>query len=101
MNQLIDPAIPTVYNIACTNANTEYSQALPAQCRKFEFQVRTEVVVRFAFETGKVATPTAPYMTLKAGGYFFSSAVAQYTAPSTLYVASPNAGIVVELLVWV
>jgi hypothetical protein len=60
-------ATPTPYNVTLTNANTEYSQALPANCRKFEFQARTEATVRLAFVTGKVAASTAPYMTLKAG----------------------------------
>ena len=31
-------ATPTAYNLTLTNANTEYSQALSAHCRGFEFQ---------------------------------------------------------------
>ena len=91
---------PTSYNITCTDADTEYSQALPTNCRFFEFQCRTENATRYAFETGKVATPTAPYHTLKAGDYYNSPQIAQAAAPSTLYVASATAGVVIELLVW-
>ena len=93
-------AAPTTYNVTLTNADTEYSQALPANCRGFEFQCRTEATVRFAFATGKVATPTAPYHTLKAGDYYSSPPISQAASPSTLYLASATAGVVVEILAW-
>jgi len=96
----VPTATPTTYNVTCTVADTEYSQALPANCRGFEFQARTEAVVRYAFATGKVAAPTAPYHTLKANDYYYSPPLNQAAAPSTLYVASPDAGTVVEILAW-
>lgn len=89
--------LPTVINLTCTNADTEYSQEISTGS-SFEFQARTEATLRYAFVTGKVATPTAPYMTLKAGDYFYSQAGFGTT---TLYVASPTAGTVVEILVWI
>ena len=92
---------PTSYNTTLTTANTEYSQALPSNCRYFEWQCRTEADVRYAFATGKVAGPTAAYHTLKAGDYYFSPQIAQGAAPSTLYWASATAAVVVELLAWV
>lgn len=95
-----EPTTPVPYNITCTDANTEYSQALPANCKRIEFQARTEAVVRYAFATEKVATPTAPYFTLKAGDYYYSPKIKQGVTPSTLYVASATAGTVVELLAW-
>ena len=94
-------ATPTPFNVTLTLADTEYSQALPANCRGFEFQARTEAILRFAFVTGKVAGPTAPYITLKAGDYYVSPPINQAAAPSTLYFASPTAGTVVELIAWV
>lgn len=98
----VDPntATPTVYNNTLTSADTEYSQALPTNCRGFEFQCRSEADVRFAFETGKVATPTSPYMTLKAGDYYASFPLSQGSSPSTLYLASATAGVVVEIITW-
>lgn len=93
-------ATPITYNVTCTVADTQYSQVLPANCRGFEFQARTEAIVRYAFVTGKVAAPTAPYHTLKAGDYYYSPPLNQAAAPSTLYIASPTAGTVVELLAW-
>ena len=88
---------PTVYNVTCTVADTQYSQTLPENCRMIELQARTEAILRFAFEGGKVATPTAPYMTLKAGDYYYSLVDA---AARTIYVASPTATTVAEIIAW-
>jgi len=85
---------PTLYNTTLTNADTEYSQALAA-CKGIEFQARTSADIRFAFVTGKVATPTAPYMTLKAGQWYYFDG-----SPTTLYLASSVAGTIVEIILW-
>ena len=85
---------PAVFNKTLTNADEEYSQALTS-CKGVEFQARTEVAIRFSFETGKVATPTAPYMTLKAGQWYYFEG-----SPATLYLASATAGTVVEIIQW-
>ena len=99
----VDPvtATPTAYNVTLTNANTEYSQAMPGNCRGFEFQCRTEADVRYAFVTGKVAGPAAPWLTLKAGDYYYSPPINQAAAPSTLYLATPTAGVIAEIIAWV
>lgn len=93
-------ATPNSYNVTLTNLDTEYSQALPNNTRFLEFQCRTEAEIRFAFVTGKVATPTAPYHTLKAGDYYYSPQMMQSTSPITLYLASSTAGVIVEIIVW-
>jgi hypothetical protein len=89
---------PTVYNIVMTTANTEYSQALPANTKRFTFQCQTAFDVRFAFVAGKVATPTAPYMTLKSGAAYYEDTVD--LTSKTLYVACGTAGKVLELTCW-
>ena len=89
---------PTLYNVTCTVADTEYSQALPAGTKVLAFQCRTSFDVRFAFVTGKVAGPVAPYMTLKAD-YSYVMDTADL-ATGTLYVASSQAGVVVEIECW-
>ncbi len=94
----LEQTTATHYNITLTNANTEYSQALPANCRAFQFQCRTAYDVRYAFVTGKVATPTEPYFTLKAGAIYFKENVK--LASVTLYLASATAGVVVEIEAW-
>lgn len=90
---------PTIHNQTLTNANTEYTISIPGGTKHLSIQCRTAFDVRFAFETGKVAGPTAPYATVKSG--------AAYTAPeklamaaSTLYLASAQAGVVVEIVTW-
>jgi len=93
--------IPLIYNITLTLANTEYATLLPPHCQGFEFQARTEADVRFAFETGHVAAPVAPYETLKAGDYYYSYPLNQGLTPSDLFFASPTAGTVVELIGWI
>lgn len=89
----------TPYTLTCVVADTEYSQALPANTRYFEFQCRGNSVIRWAFVTGKVAGPADPYRTLKVGDSYFSPAGMNLTGV-TLYVASPDAGAIVELLTW-
>lgn len=76
-----------------TLADTEYTVSIPA-CQGFEFMARTAVDVRFAFATGKVATPTDPYRTLPAGCVY--AVEGNFTA-FTLYLASSSAGTVVEV----
>lgn len=87
-----------IYNISLASADTEYSQALPAGMRKLAFRARTNQEVRYAFETGKVAGPTAPYATLKAAYEYFDENIV--AASETLYLASSVAGVVVEVEVW-
>ena len=92
-------AAPVLFNTTLTNANTEYTIALPAGTTHFEMQARGNAAVRFAFETGLVATPTDPYMTLKAG-YTYSSYNLWGSQTMTIYAASPTAGTVLELIAW-
>lgn len=89
---------PTTYNIAMTNADTEYSQALPANTKKFTLQCRTAFDIRFAFATGKVATPNEPYMTLKSGAVYFEDNL--NLTSKTLYVACGSASKSAEVICW-
>lgn len=97
---IVDPvtSTPAAYNVTLTNADIEYSQALPANTKGFEFQCRTAYDVRYAFATGKVAGATAPYLTLKAGSEYYKENVK--LASTTLYLASAQAGVVVEITAW-
>lgn len=88
---------PNTYNVTLTVADTEYSQALPANTKRFSVQARTAVDVRHAFVTGKVAAPTAPYNTLKANGSYYEDKV---QTNATIYLASSTAGTVVEIIAW-
>lgn len=94
-----DATTPTLYNVTMTTADTEYSQALPANTKQFEFRCRGNYDMRFAYATGKVATPTAPYRTLSAGQTKYQNDIDLTSI--TLYVACSQALQVVELEVWV
>ena len=102
MDRVSERLSPTIYNVTLTNADAEYSQVLSKDCRAFTFQCRTAVEVRFAFVIGKVAAPTAPYATMKAGATFGSPE--KFSAEPnglTLYLASGTAGAVVEIVEYV
>ena len=91
---------PTIVNLTLTDADSQYSTELPAKAKHFSFQCRTAVDVRFAFETGKVATPTAPYATLKSGASFSAPEKYMNALARTLYFASASAGSIVEIVYW-
>ncbi len=89
----------TLYNVPMTLADTEYSQALPANTKILEFREQsTGFVTRFAFVTGKVATPTAPYRTLDVGEVKTLDGL--NLAAATLYFACSTAGKVMEIECW-
>lgn len=92
-------ASPTIANVTLTSANTEYSYAFPNGTTHFEVQARTSAAVRFAFVTGKVATPTAPYATIKADDSY-SSFNLWGSQTLTLYLATASAGTVMEIISW-
>lgn len=89
---------PAIYNVTMTNANTEYSQALPASCKKFLIHTRAGEAFRLAFATGKVATPTEPYFSITPSDAYSEDLV--LGAAITLYFASATAGAVAEIIAW-
>jgi len=89
---------PAIYNVTMTNANTEYNQALPANCKKFLIHTRDGTSFRLAFVTGKVATPTEPYFTIPASVPYWEDLIQPGSA--TLYFACAVAGKVVEIIAW-
>ncbi len=93
----LEQATPTFYNLTMTVADTEYIRALPANTRSLQFQCRTETDARYQFVTGKVATPTAPYSTLKAGDVWYKE---NMLTSGSLYLASATAGVIIEIETW-
>ena len=89
---------PIIYNVTMTAADTEYSQALPSYTKRFSLQCLTDFDVRFAFETGKVAAPTAPYALVRAGMNYFEEGL--FLSSVTLYVACADAAKIAEIIVW-
>ena len=97
-NQQAAPTAAAIYNLTVVAGDTEYSQALPANTRRFSLQCLTDYDMRFAFATGKVATPTAPYALVRAGMNYYEEEV--NLSSVTLYVASATAGVVAEIIAW-
>lgn len=89
---------PFSFNLTLTDADTEYSQLLPSGVKELRFRCRSSNSIRYAFITGKVATPTAPYFTLPAGSDYFSDS--DDLTGTILYFASSTSGVIVELEAW-
>lgn len=87
----------TEYNVTLTVADTQYSQALPANCRRVTFRCRTGAECRYAWATGKVAGSVAPYQTLKVNADYGIDGI---LSSNTLYFASTTAGVVIEMEAW-
>lgn len=86
---------PTIINKVLTEANTEYAISLPSGCRKFGMKARNmDNIVKLAFTEGKSGSE---YITLDSGSYSEDGVLALNTI---LYVQSPTAGAVVELIAW-
>lgn len=92
--------VPTITPLTLVNANTEYSVAFSG-IHELTFQCRTAFDCFWAATAGQVAgggggTPTGNYATLKAGsGFTFPEKV---VFSGTLYFASAQAGVVIELV---
>lgn len=86
---------PSVINKTLTNADEEYSQALPVGTRKFLLKARSlGSELKFSFTNGESATN---YVTVPPGsGGLWVECGAAYGV--TLYVQSPTAGEVAEIL---
>jgi len=99
------PRNPTVTNVTMTVADTEYDHQLNQYTKKFMVHTRDESSFRLAFETGCVATPVEPYLTIPSGGRYHEDHIDTYVSDvdwdGTLYFASSSAGKVVEIVEWV
>lgn len=91
---------PTIYNVTCTNANTEYSQTLPTNTKKIILSVidgSDSNNIFLAYVSGKVATPTAPYKKYKQN---IEYVVEDILFNGTIYFSSSLAGVVVQIEAW-
>lgn len=92
------PTTPTKYAVVMTNADTEYSQALPANTKKFRIHLRDLTAFRLAYITGNVATPIDPYETIPANQEKYEDGL--FLVSTTLYFASAGAGKTAEIEAW-
>ena len=87
--------VPTIFNISVPLANTEVSQALPANFKKILIRARGLTKTQFAF----VATQSATnFIQIPSGASYSDSGL---LGPAlTLYVQTSLAAQVVEVLTW-
>lgn len=89
------PGTPAIYNVTMTNADTEYSQALPANTRKFLIKCRTSFAIKLSFTSGQSGTT---YLTVPADQSYWEDQIND--ASITLYFQCANAGKVAEIVAW-
>ena len=86
-------------NIYLLVPDTEYVMRLPRWCVSVEFRARINVAIRYAWSPGRVAAPVGAYNTLAAGAEYFKEDIDLENA--TLYFASSEAGVMIEVEAWV
>ena len=94
----LEKSTPTIYNVTVASGLEEYPRGLPANCRALQFRCRQVQDIRYAFETGKVATAQSPYMTLFSDEIYSEEGL-KLTA-ATLYLGAASPALVVEVEVW-
>lgn len=86
---------PTIYNVSVTLANTEYSQALPADTRNFMIKCREfGVTLNLAFVAGQSSTN---YIQFTGSNFVMEDSELNGI---TLYFQADTAGVTAEILVW-
>ncbi len=91
---------PTILNVTMTNADEEYSLVIPAGTKTVQISTADGTAFRFAFVTGKVASPTAPYFTVPADTMYDSGEGVYFDEHTTIYLACDSAGKVAQILAW-
>jgi hypothetical protein len=93
----------TLYHVTLTSADTEYSQALPAACRHVSVRIMDGAdtdTFRLAWVTGKVATPTAPYLKFSQAEEYVTPSTNINIASGTIYIASSAASKTAIIEAW-
>jgi hypothetical protein len=89
------PGKPTIFNLTLTSGSTEYSQALPEITSKVMIKARsTSHVLQLAYVSGTSGTV---YLTIPAGQTYWDDSIG---SSATLYLQSPSAGAIAEILCW-
>lgn len=83
-----------VLNKTLTNADTEYSQDLSSFCQKFSIKCRSiDADIKLSFNSGESGTT---YWTIFAGSG--DENIGTFPGVKTIYMQSPTAGVVVEII---
>ena len=85
----------TVYNVTMTDANTEYSQALPANTKKFLIKCRGSYAINVCFTASGSGTL---YVTVPSGTTYSEDLI--QPAALMLYFQCGTAAQVAEIVAW-
>jgi len=89
-------SIPTIYNVSAPLANTEVSQALPSNTKKFSIKVRNHsAILKLAFVSGQSGTN---YITVDRGNTHEVEGIKANAL--TLYFQVNNPSQTIEILAW-
>jgi hypothetical protein len=91
----LPPTTPYIFNLSMPVANTEYSQALPANVKIVSMRMRAPANAQFSFTPGGSFTN---FITIATGTNYFDENLSLTGA--TLYVQSVATSQVAEILVW-
>lgn len=86
---------PTIYNLSAPAANTEVSQALPANTKKLLIRCRGNARVQFTFTSGQSGTN---FVTISSGSMYAQDLLLLNSI--TLYLQTNLPSQTVEILVW-
>ena len=86
--------LPLVTNTTLTNADEENTITLPANCKKFIIQARTNVDLKLSYT---ISTSGTTYITIKAGSSYAEDNI---RTNNKIFIQSATAGTVVEMVVW-
>jgi hypothetical protein len=95
-------AQPYIYNIAIADPDTEYSLELPSGTKAFAFSIQDGAEAnnfRIAFETGKVATPTPPFLKYSCIAEYAEKGL--YLNSKELFFACSVGAVVAQIIVWI
>lgn len=92
-DMIIGAPTPTVYNVTCATAGTEYSQGL-GECRKFIIKPRTGNL-KLCFTSGQSGTT---FLTIPAGSSYSEDFI--HPTALTLYFQDDVAGAIAEIVKW-
>lgn len=94
-NMVKKAVTPVIYNVTCVAGGTEYSQALPANCKRYTIKARTSYAIQMAYVVTESGTN---YITVPASSSKTEENLE--AASTTLYFQSTQAGVVVEIEAW-
>lgn len=89
---------PSIFNVTMTDANTEYSQALPTGTRKFSVSCMDGTAFRISFTTGAVAS-VGPWYNILANQVYESPDLDGIT-DLTVYAGCSSAAKALQIIAW-